>query len=285
VVALDVLLGGLRLHVLCRALFPRASLALAARAYLVNLFAAAVTPLQAGAGPAQLLVLVRGGLPASRAVAVLALNFVGILTALLGLAVLGAAFLLLGLAGAGHGPPVTVIVPLLIGAAAVAASAVAVLSSPSLGLSLARRMGRRPSLRPLAERLMAALSDYRASTGLLARRHRAAWAASAALSWLLFLNKATAAFLVLHALGGSASYLEVVARQGLQLLVVYFSPSPGASGIAEATAPVFMAGSLPAGRSLEFTLLWRAATSYAGVALGALAAVGTLTRRGEGAGT
>jgi uncharacterized membrane protein YbhN (UPF0104 family) len=74
-------------------------------------------------------------------------------------------------------------------------------------------------------------------------------------------------------------YLGVVARQAVQISLLYFSPTPGGSGVAEASVPMFMAGVLSESHWTAFALVWRAVTSYLGVAVGAVAALVTFVPR------
>jgi hypothetical protein len=115
-------------------------------------------------------------------------------------------------------------------------------------------------------------ADYRTAIDALRSDWKRPLAAGLALSVCMVLVKCAIGFIVATGLGYQGGFVEVAARQGLQLFVLYFSPTPGGSGIAEASVPVFMSGVVPEDRWMEFALLWRAMTSYAGVAIGALAA-------------
>lgn len=288
--ALDFLLGGLRLHLWLRELEPGMPYGIALRTYLVNLFAAAVTPLGAASGPAQVAVLVRGGVRPARAIAALLLNFVGVLSAFLLLGGVSALYLL---ASTDVGERLSGLQrAMLLGAATAAALLAVAVLNPRAGGALATRALSLGSRFPgrfgrLLGRLGAALergvADYRAALETARSGWKLPLAVSLVASAVMLLNKCAIGFLVAAGLGFDGGYLEVAARQAPQLLLIYFSPSPGGSGIAEASVPVFLAGVVPEGRWMEFALLWRVLTSYVGVAVGALVAVAVFTsRRGPG---
>lgn len=56
----------------------------------------------------------------------------------------------------------------------------------------------------------------------------------------------------------------------LQFSLIYVSPTPGGSGVAEFATLGFMAGLVPLGAMAAFTILWRAATGYLPIAAGGL---------------
>ena len=285
-VVADFLLGGLRLHLWVRRLAPRARYALSVQVYLVNLAASAVSPLGLAAGPAQWAVLVRGGVGGADAVAALLLNFVGILTALVSLAGVGVAYVVLGSGPAGS------LAGLeragLLACAGLAGLLLVGLLNPRVGLAVAAGISRLGGsiagragelLAAVGGRLERGVAEYRAALAAV----RGGWplrlAANVGISSLMLLDRCLIGFLVAVSLGFTGSYTEAAARQLLQALLLYFSPSPGGSGLAEATVPVCMAGVVPAGRSMEYALVWRVLTSYIGIAVGAMAATAAFGRR------
>lgn len=274
----DFLLGGLRLHLWVRRLQPGVAYRTSLRTYLVNLFAAAVSPMGAASGPAQFATLVRGGVRPARAVAALLFTYVGVLGAFLLLGGLAGIYLLtttsfgdkLGglergiLAGAGTSATLLVVAILNPRAGGVVAT-----GATSAGI----RMGGRPGrlLHRLGVRLQQAVADYRAALRSVRRDWQMPLFGGVGLSTAMLLNKCVIGFIVAAALGFTGGYLDFAARHALQSIFIYFSPTPGGSGLAEASVPTFMAGVVPEGRSMEYAFLWRAMTSYVGVAVGAIA--------------
>lgn len=277
-VAADFLLGGLRLHLWVRRFRPGAPYRLALRTYLVNLFAAALSPLGAASGPAQLATLVRGGVPAPQAAAALLLNYVGILSGLLLVGGVAAAYL--AARGAWAVRPDGFHAVLLVAAAGFPALVVPAILHPGWGGALGdglaawgARLGGRPgaALGRAGAAVRRAIDQYAGAARSVRERGGRTLAAGTALSGTMVLNKSAIGLLLAAGLGFGGPWLEVLARQAVQGFLLYFSPSPGGSGIAEASVPLFMGGVLPQGRWMEFALLWRAATSYLGVATGAVA--------------
>jgi glycosyltransferase 2 family protein len=277
---LDFLLGGLRLHLWVRQLEGGVGYSVSLRTYLVNLFAAAVSPMGAASGPAQLATLARGGVRPAGAVAALLLNFVGILSAMLLVGALAGGYLLsttdvaASVGGLQRGLVVValalplLLVPLILnprGGPRVAAWVTAA------GEQLGGRAG--GWARRLGSLIDRASADYAASIRMIRGRWWSSLGAGALLSVGMLLNKCAVGLLVGRGLGVEGHYLGVVARQAVQISLLYFSPTPGGSGVAEASVPMFMAGVVPETHWAAFALVWRAVTSYLGVAVGAVAAL------------
>ncbi|PTY36164.1 hypothetical protein BGP77_02290 [Saccharospirillum sp. MSK14-1] len=70
------------------------------------------------------------------------------------------------------------------------------------------------------------------------------------------------------ALGYDLSYWLVVGRMVITTFVMYFSPTPGASGIAEGVFGHFFSDVLTAGHLVLVTVGWRALTIYLGMLIG-----------------
>jgi len=70
------------------------------------------------------------------------------------------------------------------------------------------------------------------------------------------------------ALGYDVNYWLVIARLVITTFVMYFSPTPGASGIAEGVFAYFFSNILSAGHLVLVTILWRALTIYLGMGVG-----------------
>ncbi len=277
---LDFLFGGLRLHLWVRQLERGVGYTVSLRTYLVNLFAVAISPMGAASAPAQVATLVRGGVRAAHAVAALLLNFVGILGAMLLVGGLAGGYLLFTsdvgthVGGLQRG--------LLIAALALPIVLLSLILSPRLGPSLAARLadfgarcgsGAGGWPRRIGSIIGRAGTDYAASVEMMRRRWWSPLAAGLLLSAGMLVNKCAVGLLIVRSLGLEADPLGVVARQAVQYSLLYFSPTPGGSGIAEASVPMFMAGVLPESHWGVFALVWRAITSYLGVALGAVAAL------------
>jgi uncharacterized protein (TIRG00374 family) len=104
---------------------------------------------------------------------------------------------------------------------------------------------------------------------LFLKRGKRVFAAGLVLTALIYFNKFVIAYVVLKGLGVSAGFWEVVYAQLVMMLIFYFSPSPGAAGIAEVSMAAVMGNIVPDGYEGAFVLLWRFFSLYASLAIGA----------------
>jgi uncharacterized protein (TIRG00374 family) len=282
-VTLDFVLGGTRLHVWLRRLVPGTPWSVALKTYLVNLFAASISPMGSASGPAQLAVMARYGVAPAKGLAALLVNFIGLLSAFVLIGGASGTYLLASarLPGTAGG----VVRALLLVVTATTVLVVVIVGNPRAGAGLARRLlamgnggGGRLSrgLVRLGGMMERGVADYEAALAAL----RSGWyrplTVATALSALMLLNKCAVGYLLAVGMGYDGSYVEVAARQSLQWLLIYFSPSPGGSGIAEATVPAFLGGIIPAGRIVEYTILWRGVTALFGAIVGGVVAASVL---------
>jgi uncharacterized protein (TIRG00374 family) len=76
-------------------------------------------------------------------------------------------------------------------------------------------------------------------------------------------NKLLAGYVALRAVGIQANFVDVLLLQTMITFLLYFAPTPGASGIAELlSATVMSSVYLPPAVAPVYTLLWRAILSY-----------------------
>jgi uncharacterized protein (TIRG00374 family) len=150
---------------------------------------------------------------------------------------------------------------------AFAAAVVVVTLSPGLfGRSLPFAKLARRSRR--GRGLLRAIDRYRTALNAYVRTGKRALAANAALSWCMFVTRSLIGLAVLAAVGVSADAVSAMARQILQFAIIYVTPSPGGSGVAELSTLGFMAGIVPPVLMASYALLWRAATGYLAMAVG-----------------
>ncbi len=276
-VVLDYALGGLRLHLWMRRLAPGIRYTISLRAYLVTLFAGPVSPMSAASGPTQIATLAHYGINPGPALAALLLNYFGILAALLIVGASGALYLLHGSAlvsrvGLAERSllAAAMTIPLLLIATLTTARPAQILAA-SLERAGRRGLGRvGAALVTASRRLQRAVSEYRTALASVRGEWKAAFIGSFSISGLMLLERAAVAFLLARGLGFEGGYGELAARHALQQLLLYFSPTPGGSGLAEASVPILFGGVLPAGAAARYALLWRGVTSYLGIAVGAV---------------
>jgi uncharacterized protein (TIRG00374 family) len=83
-------------------------------------------------------------------------------------------------------------------------------------------------------------------------------------------NKLLAGYVALRVIGIQAHFVDVLLVQTLITFLLYFAPTPGASGIAEVLSAIVMTAYVPAALTPLYTLAWRTILSYFTIAFGAL---------------
>jgi uncharacterized protein (TIRG00374 family) len=121
----------------------------------------------------------------------------------------------------------------------------------------------------LTKRVLGGLDQYRNCISVFASRRKAVVLAALVLTFAGVATNALIAVVLLAGLSVPFAAGNVYLAQFILLFIAYFSPTPGASGIAEFSS-YWMLTSLdvvPKALGL-YTVLWRFFTSYAGVAVG-----------------
>jgi uncharacterized protein (TIRG00374 family) len=83
-------------------------------------------------------------------------------------------------------------------------------------------------------------------------------------------NKLLAGYVALRVIGIEAHFVDVLLVQTLITFLLYFAPTPGASGIAEVLSAIVMTAYVPAALTPLYTLAWRTILSYFTIAFGAV---------------
>jgi glycosyltransferase 2 family protein len=97
-----------------------------------------------------------------------------------------------------------------------------------------------------------------------------------ALFWAVLLsgpshaNKLLAGYVALRALGIPANFVDILLLQTFITFLLYFAPTPGASGLAELLSAAVMSIYVPREITPTYILVWRFINSYATVAVGSL---------------
>jgi uncharacterized protein (TIRG00374 family) len=277
----DWFVAGARIYVFASRLQPDVSYFGCVRAALANIFLGGVTPSQTGGGPGQIYVLYKEGMPVFDAMVVSFLG--GFLCTALFLPTCGIAVTFLF-------DPVHVDIRLQyfvkgtsIALGAIVLLAVIGLINPRVLQRGARRLvGCVPALERRLERrgavdiLVDLIERYHHMMKYFLARGKLTFVAGFVLTSIIFFIKFMIAWVVLRGLGIAAEFWEVIYSQIVLLLIFYFAPSPGASGVAEVSAAEVMKGIIPAGYGGAFVVLWRMFTLFISVAVGALVTVKVL---------
>jgi len=123
------------------------------------------------------------------------------------------------------------------------------------------------------------VKSYRDACGFFFRSEPAVVVQSFLITAVLYLNKFTIAYFLMRSIGGRGGYVDVVAIHMLVFFISYFSPSPGASGVAELTTAALMSAVLPRSMLPVFALLQRFFLLYVPVTLGIFTVMSALRKR------
>ncbi len=276
--SLDWIGGGLRLWVVAREVYPSPPLKGMILAGGMSAWAAYVTPLQSGAGPMMMYTMRRYGVPLPVAVTSTLMTFIATVAFF---AIAGPLAIVFG-AGKSLGERGNVLglslYDLFLGSLGVFAGLgvllVIVIIFPRLVRDLiqrlAERLGRR-STRVAAglTKLTAGLDEAHAS--VVAFNTPRGWLA---LFWAVLLsgpshaNKLLAGYVTLRVLGIEVHFVDVLLLQTLITFLLYFAPTPGASGIAEVMSAAVMSVYVPRELTPIYTLIWRMILSYYTIGFG-----------------
>jgi hypothetical protein len=278
--SMDWIGGGLRLWVLARQVHPNPPLRGMILAGGMGAWAGYVTPFQSGSGPMIMYTMRRYGVPLPAAVTSTFMSFVATVAFF---AIAGPLAVVFG-AGRSLGGKSAVLglslYDLFLGSlgifAGIGVLMVAVVVFPRAGVALIHKLaelvGRRhPDAARRLERLRAGLDEAHAS--MVAFNSPRGWLA---LLWATILsgpshaNKLLAGYVALRALGIHANFVDVLLLQTLITFLLYFAPTPGASGIAEFLSALIMTAYVPKSLTPLYTLIWRLTLSYYTIAFGFL---------------
>lgn len=272
---LDFLMSGTRIHLFAKKVKPDISYWASVRSCFVNVFVGGVTPSQTGGGPAQIWVMYREGLSLIDSTVVC---FVG--------GFLGTAFVLMLCAmffgifyrveGAAMGLKVFSTVSLLLFSLVVVLVLLSLLSPNRFKRLVRSTADRLPRLRRALEkrgwleRVYDTVDRYHElMKGFIVRR-RIRFGFVVLLSACIYFNKFAIAWVVLQGLGLEAAFWDVMYMQVVLMLIFYFSPTPGASGLAEVSTAAVMSSVVPTSYQAVFIVLWRFFTLVAGMLVGAV---------------
>ncbi len=278
--SMDWIGGGLRLWVLARHVLPRPSLKGCILAGGMGAWAAYVTPLNSGAGPMTMYTLRRYGVPLPVAVAATFMSFVATV-AFFGIA--GPLAIAFG-AGRSLGSKGDVLglslYDLFLGSLGIVATLgvvmLVIVVFPRFATDFVHRVaeavGRRS--RQVGERLekfRVGIEETQASVVAFK-----SWKGVVAMIWATILsgpshaNKLLAGYVTLRVLGIHVNFVDVLLVQTLVMFLLYFAPTPGASGIAEVLSAAVMSVYVPRELTPIYTLVWRFILSYLTIGFGFL---------------
>ncbi len=286
--------GGLRIYVLGRVLSKDLTARTAIISEFVLMFCAGVTPGQAGAAPSQVAVLAHGGMRLvdvataslltalctvvfflATALSIYVLRLTGHLVIASGpevdtlltisVAWFGTSFVALVLCAAY--PPLLkgILRGLAIPAGLLVRGALLVMEKIPRLRAFARAQLDKPGA--LRARLLRSVDEFHAGFVVYLRRGKRAYLTAQLLTFGFFFSRFAVAYFILLGLGISTTpktfvtigppIVQVVAVQALLNFALYLSPTPGASGIAEAGSNALMSPWVSGAFELPYLVLWR----------------------------
>jgi glycosyltransferase 2 family protein len=276
--SMDWIGGGLRNWVIVRHIHPRPRLGGMILAGGMGAWAGYITPLNSGAGPMIMYTMRRYGVPLPVAVSSTFMSFV---STVLFFAIAGPLAIVFG-AGRSLGNRGDVLglslYDLFLGSLSIIAFIgllmAIVVVFPRFVRDLihkaAEAMGRRS--RRVADRLARLREGIdQAHESVVAFNTPRGWLA---LFWATILsgpshaNKLLAGYVALRAIGIEANFVDILLVQTLVMFLLYFAPTPGASGIGEVLSAAVMSTYVPRGLTPIYILVWRLILTYFTIAFG-----------------
>ncbi|MEO5798202.1 MAG: lysylphosphatidylglycerol synthase transmembrane domain-containing protein, partial [Gemmatimonadales bacterium] len=276
--SMDWLGGGLRLWILAREVHERPPFWGMVIAGGMGAWGAYVTPLQAGASPMMVYAMKRAGVPVAKAMTITLMSFIatviffalsGPLALVLGAGkslggrgdVLGLSLLDLFKGSMGIFAFLGVLLLVVLIAPKFISALVHRLAG-ALGNRSARVAARLGSLHAGIDTAHASMKTFNTPRGWLALF----WATI--VSGPSHANKLLAGYVALRVVGIEAQFVDVLLLQTLITFLLYFAPTPGASGIAEVLSAAVMSLYLPRELTPLYTLVWRCILSWFTIAFG-----------------
>ena len=281
-IPLETLAATCRTRVVAGVLHPGLGFWTCLRAEWVNVAMNLLTPAHLGGGPGQIYIMGRAGVRAGTALTISLLGFLGTMVGLMAMGL----YTLLATSAHPGGPLFAGSVGCL---AAVAGSMLAAGLWPHgfraglgwLSRGLWRLAGRRvrlepwwppgdPSTGPAVDQLphsAATLADivytYQADVRRFLRVGKLRFVAVCLLSLAFLFSRCLLPYLCLRFLGiEGSSFADTLERQTGLVFLVFFAPTPGGAGVAEAVSLAAMGDVVRAGFAPYYNLLWRFATAY-----------------------
>jgi len=271
---LDMTLGALRNHIFFVKLKKSLKFSVSFRANLANIFMGAVTPSQSGGGPAQIYVYYRAGVSVGKSISVSILNYLATLIFFVGAAGYSLHVLSDSFSETMHNLVLFCFFVFLIQLFLF----IFIVWKPDLAIAITDKLAEKLTrwfptheerISRISGRLVKEVTAYKSSCRLFLKEHPHIPVLAVFITCVLYLNKFILAYFILEGLGVSADLTTVLSIQALVLFISYFSPSPGASGIAELSIAALMVSVMTEDLLGVFTLLQRFFILYIPVILGA----------------
>ncbi|MFQ5584094.1 MAG: YbhN family protein [Calditrichia bacterium] len=271
----DYLIGGFRYSLFFDGeIMPEISLWDSMRSNWANMFMGAVTPFQTGGGPAQLYILWRCGAKIYQGALISLINFGATLI------FFQAASLIVILSLPPHyfGENATNIIRSgFIGIILFSGLVGLVLTFPALGYKLIEfvfriippRLSRLHALKTrLLHILQSEISQFRDSFRLILRKKKKYLLIIVLATMVLFFNKYILGFVIASILSPGVQFKDFIGLQIIQYFLMYFAPTPGASGLAEISSTYLMDKIMETQVLVFYAVIFRFLTTVLGALIG-----------------
>lgn len=276
--SMDWIGGGFRLWILTRQIHPNPPLLGLMIAGGMGAWGSYVTPLQAGSSPLTVYSMKRVGVPVPKAITATLMSFIatviffaigGPLALAFGAGkalgergnVLGLSLLDLFKGSMGIFAILGVLLLTVMVAPAMVSRGIHRMAE-ALGRRSARVSARLEGLRAGIDQASDSMRAFNTPRGWLALF----WAT--VISGPSHANKLLAGYVALRAVGIEANFVDVLLVQTLITFLLYFAPTPGASGVAELLSAAVMSVYVPRAIVPVYTLVWRCIISWFTIAAG-----------------
>lgn len=278
--SLDWIGGGIRLWVVARHVYPNPPLKAMILAGGMGAWAGYITPVNSGAGPMTMYTMRRYGVPLPVAVTSTFMSFV---STVLFFAIAGPLAVFFG-AGRSLGQRGNLLglslFDLFLGSLTIIAGIGLLMAFVLVFPRVARDLFHRAAeaIGRKSRRVSARLERLRAG---IDQAHESLVAFNSPRGWLAVLwatiisgpshaNKLLAGYVALRAVGIEANFVDILLVQTLVMFLLYFAPTPGASGVGEVLSAAVMSSYVPRELTPLYILVWRLTLSYFTIALGFL---------------
>jgi uncharacterized protein (TIRG00374 family) len=242
------------------------------RSNWANMFMGAATPFQTGGAPAQLFILWRKGATIADSLLVSTVNYIATLVFFLTASLIALAWLPANLFGQNFA---AVFKSAFLVIACVVSLVLIILLLPGMGRGIVRSiLSAIPLGRERKQKLLekAELETTRFHDGFrrILQGNKRGVALTILATLLLYFNKYLMAYVLISALGQQVSFEVFIGIQIIQMLMLYFAPTPGASGLAEISSVWLMGKLMPESLLVIYTVLHRLVTTILAAAIGAV---------------
>jgi len=272
-VILDFIIGGARIYIFASKVHKEISFASCVRAALANVFIGGLTPSQTGGGIGQVYVLYKENMRILDATVTSFLGFLGTAVFLPVCAIFVALFAKTKIEN--HSFEIFTETTILIFCLIMLAVIFSLMAPERFEAAIRFLIRKFPRVKRLleknnrAEYIIQLVKEYHDLMMYFIKDGKRYLLGGFILTVFLFLNKFIIAYVVVRGLGLEAPFFNVIYLQALLFPIFYFSPTPGASGVAEISAVIVMGNIVPVSFEGSYILLWRFFTLFAGMLAGA----------------